>query len=63
MPAQPLLIAGAGGDQILAMVDQQANIERRTVQVRSRELVDPFLERGARDAERVDRVRLAALAR
>ena len=31
MPAQPLLVGGAGGDQILAMVDQQANVERRAV--------------------------------
>ena len=45
------------------MVDQQANVQRRAVQVRSRELLEPFLERGAGDAERVDRVRLAALAR
>jgi hypothetical protein len=27
MPAQPLLVGGACGDQILAMVDQQANVE------------------------------------
>ena len=63
MPAQSLLVAGAGGDQVLAVVDQQANIERRAVQVRSGELVESFLERGARDAERVDRVGLAAIAR
>ena len=63
MPAQPLLIAAAGGDQVLAVVDQQANVERGAVQVRAGELLDSFLERGAGDAERVDRVRLAALAR
>ena len=63
MPAEPLLILSASGDEILAMVDQQANIHRGAVEVRSGELADSFLERGARDAERVDRVRLAALAR
>jgi hypothetical protein len=34
MPAQPLLVLAASGDQILAMVDQQANVERGAVQVR-----------------------------
>jgi hypothetical protein len=63
MPAQPLLVTGSCGDQILAMVDQQANVERGAVQVRSGEVVESVLERGAGDAERVDRVRLAALAR
>jgi hypothetical protein len=56
MPAQPLLVGGACGDQILAMVDQQANVERRAVQVRAGEILDPFLQRGPGDAERVDRV-------
>ena len=45
------------------MVDQQPDVKRRAVQVRRRELLEPFLERGARDAERVDRVGLAPLAR
>jgi len=38
------------------MVDQQANVERRAVQVRAGEVLDPLLQRSARDAERVDRV-------
>src|SRR5215211_2464688 len=63
MPAQPLLVGRACRDQILAMVDEQANVERRAVQVRAGKVLDPFLQRGASDAERVDRVRLAALAR
>ena len=50
MPAQPLLIAAAGCDQILAMVDEQANVERGAVQVRAGERLDPFPERGAGDA-------------
>jgi hypothetical protein len=41
MPAQPLLAGGACGDQIFAMVDQQANVERRAVQVRAGEVLDP----------------------
>ena len=63
MPAQPLLVLAASGDQILAMVDQQANVERGAVQVRSGEVLDPFPERGTGDAERIDRVGLPALAR
>ena len=35
MPAQPLLVAGAGRDQILAMVDEQTDVERGAVQVRA----------------------------
>ena len=59
---KPLLILAASCDQILAVIDQQSDVQRRTVEVRSGELLDPLLERGAGDAERVDRVRLAALA-
>ncbi|MGZ6563985.1 MAG: IS110 family transposase, partial [Solirubrobacteraceae bacterium] len=33
MPAQPLRVLAAGGDQIFTVVDQQANVERGTVQV------------------------------
>ena len=43
MPAQPLLILAASGDEILAMVDQQANVERRAVEVRAGEILDPSL--------------------
>jgi hypothetical protein len=42
VPAQPLLIAGARVDQVLAMVDEQADIERRAVQVRAGEVLEPF---------------------
>jgi hypothetical protein len=45
------------------MVDQQANVERGAVEVRSREVLEPFLERGTGDAERVNRVGLAPLPR
>jgi hypothetical protein len=47
VPAQPLLVTGARGEQVLAMVDEQANVERGAVQVRPRQVLDPFLERGA----------------
>ena len=63
MPAQPLLIAAAGGDEVLAVVDQQADVKRGAVEVSAGELLDSFLERGAGDCEGVDRVRLAPLAR
>ena len=62
MPAQPLLVPGSSRDQVLAMVDEQANVECRAVQVRAREVVESLLERSAGDAEGVDRVGLAALA-
>ena len=61
VPAQPLLLAGTGRDEVLAVVDQQANVERHAVQVRSREVLDPLLQGGPGDAERVDRIGLAAL--
>jgi hypothetical protein len=51
MPAQPLLILAAGGDEIFAMVDQQANIHGGAVEVRCGELVGSFPQRGARDRD------------
>jgi hypothetical protein len=45
VPAQPPLILAAGGDQVLAMVDQQPNIERRAVRVRPRQVLDPLWRR------------------
>ena len=43
MPAQPLLLLAASRDEVLAVVDQQTNVERLAVQVRSREILDTFL--------------------
>ena len=41
------------------MVREQADIERPSVQVRSRERLEPLAQRGPGDAERVDRIGLA----
>jgi hypothetical protein len=49
-------------DESFAVVDEQPQIELGTVQVRGREGLQALLQRGASDVERVDRVRLAALA-
>jgi hypothetical protein len=44
------------------VVDQQPQIELGPVQMRSRKGRKPFLQRGARDVERIDLIGLAALA-
>jgi hypothetical protein len=44
------------------MHDQQADLELRTGQPCGRERVDPFAQRRPGDRERVDRIRLPALA-
>ncbi len=44
------------------MIDEQPQVELGAVQLRGREGLQPLLQRGASDIERVDRVRLAALA-
>jgi hypothetical protein len=49
-------------DQPFAVVDQQPHVELGPVQVRGRERVQALLQGGAGDVERVDRIRLAALA-
>jgi hypothetical protein len=36
VPAQPLLILGAGAHEIVAVIREQADIERPSVQMRSR---------------------------
>ena len=50
-------------DQALAVVDEQADVELEPGELRDRERVDPFADRGPGDRDRVDRVGLAALAR
>jgi hypothetical protein len=49
-------------DEPFAVVDEQPQIELWSVQVRGREGLQALLQRGAGDVERVDRVRLSALA-
>jgi hypothetical protein len=45
MPAQSLLVLGATRDEIVAMVREQPDIERPSVQVRSRERLESFAQR------------------
>ena len=49
-------------DQSLAVINEQPQVELGPVQVRGRERVQALLQRGASDVERIDRIRLAALA-
>jgi hypothetical protein len=48
-------------DEPLAVVDEQPQVKLRTVQVHGREAVQAFLQRGASDVERVDRIRGASV--
>jgi hypothetical protein len=62
MPAQPVHGPGPLGDEILAVIEQQADLHRPLVQVRDGELLDPVLDHRAGDRERVDLIGLARLA-
>jgi hypothetical protein len=63
VPAQPTLLVRALGDEIVAVIKQQAQIERLALERGGRQPIDAFAQRSTRDGERIDRVRLAALAR
>jgi hypothetical protein len=63
MPLQRAVELDAVADEALAVVDEQPQIELGPIQVRCRKGLQSLLQRGAGDVERVDRVRLAALAR
>ena len=62
MPAQSVHRAGALGDEIVAVFDQQPDLHRLLVQVRDREPLDTVLHDSSGDGERVDLIRLARLA-
>ena len=62
MPAQPVLDAGALGDEILAVIRQQPDLHRLLVQIRGREVLHAVLDDRSGDRERVDLIRLARLA-
>jgi hypothetical protein len=62
MPQQRAVELDAMADQPFAVVDEQPQVELRSVQVRGREGLQALLQRGAGDVECVDRVRLAAPA-
>ena len=61
MPPQPVDRAGALDDEIMTVIEQQADLHRLLVQIRDRELLDSVLDDRPRDRERVDLIRLARL--
>jgi hypothetical protein len=62
VPEQRAVELDAVTNKAFAVVDEQAEVELWPVQVSGREGLQPLLQRGAGDVERVDRVGLAALA-
>jgi hypothetical protein len=59
VPAQPVLMAGALGDEIVAVIGQQPDLERGLVQERHRQLLNALLDRRSGDCDRIDLIRLA----
>jgi hypothetical protein len=62
MPEQRAVELNSVADEAFAMIDQQPQVEFGPVEVRGGERVQAFLQNGAGDVERVDRVGLAPLA-
>jgi hypothetical protein len=62
MPAQPVLYPRALSDEILAVIREQPDLHRPLVQMCHGETLDPILDDGTGDRERVDLVGLAGLA-
>jgi hypothetical protein len=62
MPPQPVDRPGLLGNELATMIEQQPDLDRLLVQIRDRETIDPVLDDGGGDRERVDLVRLARLA-
>jgi hypothetical protein len=52
----------ATAHEAFVVIDEQPKVKLRSVQVRGGETLQALLQRGAGNVERVDRVRLAALA-
>ncbi len=61
MPPQSVAHARALGDEVVAVIEQQADLHCLLVQIRGREAVGPVLDDRAGDRERVDLVRLPRL--
>jgi hypothetical protein len=62
MPPQPIDRPGPLGDEIIAVIEQKADLHRPLVQKRDREPLDAVLDDRPGDRERVDLVGLARLA-
>jgi hypothetical protein len=53
---------GALGHEVVAVVAQQADLERLAIENGGWKALDPFAQNGARDSPRIDLIRLARLA-
>ena len=62
MPPQPAHGPGTVGDQVLTVIQQQADLHGPLVQIGDRELLDPVLDDRPGDRQRVDLIGLARLA-
>ncbi len=62
MPLQRVVERDALTDQALAVINKQPQVQLEPIEVRHRKRAQAFAQRGARDVERVDVIRLAALA-
>ena len=62
MPAQPVHRAGALGDEIVAVFDQQPDLHRLLIEIGGRELLNSVSHNRTRDRQRVDLIGLARLA-
>ena len=60
MPTQALLVFTTGPDEILAVIEQELQLQRRLVQMRGRQGLGALSERCSGDGEGVDRVGLTA---
>jgi len=60
VPLERVVECDALSDQALAVIDQQPQIELGPVQMRRRQLVEAFAQRGPGDGDRVDAVGLPA---
>ena len=62
VPAQPVLRAGALGDEILAVIREKSDLHRPLIQVGGREAIDAVLDDCPGDRESVDLIGLPGLA-
>ena len=62
VPLQRVVGRATLTDEPLAVIDQQPDVELRAVQRRRRQWLHPFGQRGPGNGQRVDAIRLAALA-
>jgi hypothetical protein len=62
VPEQVVVERGANANEALAVIDQKPDLELDAGQLRDRQPIDAFSQRGASDRQRVDAIGLAASA-